>query len=331
LLITLLVVLIPRKLHAGDELRVVAPSCSAGPMLEQHRSIREARFVGLGLRLSYGEHVAECDDFGSSSVESRVADLHAAFADPAVAGMITAIGGYNANQLLPYLDWELIGANPKIFCGYSDITALQNAMLTRADLVTYTGPHWSAFGMRDYFERTLDGFVACLFRKDPIALEPSPVWTDDAWYLDQDDRTPEPNDGWWVLHGGAARGRTVGGNLCTLNLLQGTAFMPSLADSILLLEDDLESQPVHFDRNLTSLLQQREFKGVRGVLIGRFQQRSNMTRDLLEQIVGTKRELAGLPVIANIDFGHTSPMHTLPIGGTVQLDTSVPAIRVMEH
>jgi muramoyltetrapeptide carboxypeptidase LdcA involved in peptidoglycan recycling len=331
LLITLLVVLFPRKLQAGDELRVVAPSCSAGPMLEQHRSVRDARFASLGLTLSYGAHVAESDDFGSSSVESRVADLHAAFADPAVAGIITAIGGYNANQLLPYLDWDLIRANPKVFCGYSDITALQNAMLARTGLVTYTGPHWSAFGMRDHFERTLDGFVSCLFRDGAFTLTPSPMWTDDAWYLDQHDRTPEPNDGWWVVNGGAARGRTVGGNLCTLNLLQGTAYMPSLADSILLVEDDLESQPVHFDRNLTSLLQQPGFNGVRGVLIGRFQHRSNMTRELLEQIVGTKRELANLPVIASVDFGHTSPMHTLPIGGLIELDTAAPAISVIEH
>jgi len=244
-----------------------------------------------------------------------VADLHAAFADPEVAAVLTVIGGYNSNELLPHLDWDLIAANPKVFCGFSDITALQNAILVRTGLVTYSGPHWSSFGMRDHFDSTLAWFTAALFGTAPIEVEPAPAWTDDLWFLDQDDRTVRPNDGWWALQPGSARGRIVGGNLCTLNLLQGTANQPSLDGALLMIEDDEESNPVNFARDLASLLQLPDATGVTGLVIGRFQRASGVTRALLEQIIARQPALAGRPVLANADFGHTSPMLTFPIGG----------------
>ncbi len=150
----------------------------------------------MGLRVSYGLHVDERDSLNSSSIESRVSDIHAAFADPEVAGILTVIGGFNSNELLPYLDWDLIAANPKIFCGYSDITALQNAILAHTGLATYSGPHWSSFGMRDHFEQTPQWFMETLFENRPLDLKPSELWTDDDWFLDQDSRNPFPGDGW---------------------------------------------------------------------------------------------------------------------------------------
>jgi muramoyltetrapeptide carboxypeptidase len=84
-----------------------------------HSDVIEARFTELGLRLTYGDHVDERDAFDSSPVTSRLADLRAAFSDPDVAGILTVIGGFNSNELLPYLDWRLIAGNPTVFCGYS--------------------------------------------------------------------------------------------------------------------------------------------------------------------------------------------------------------------
>ncbi|MEV0617450.1 S66 peptidase family protein [Nonomuraea sp. NPDC050404] len=310
----------PPKLKRGDVVRVVAPAMSRAMVTEHdHTAVIDARFAELGLTLSYGRHVDERDAFDSSAIASRVADLHEAFADPSVAAILTVIGGFNGNELLPYLDWELIRANPKIFCGYSDITALQNAILARSGLVTYSGPHWSSFGMRDHFERTLRWFTDVTFGAEPVELAAAEVWTDDLWFLDQDKREPNDNDGWWPLRPGSARGRIVGGNLATLGLLRGTAFMPSLDGAILLLEDDYESHPATFSRNLTSLLQLPDAAGVRGLAIGRFQKATGMTRDLLDHIVGVQPSLAGVPVLGNIDIGHTNPFATIPIGGQAEL------------
>ncbi|WP_248959793.1 S66 family peptidase [Sphaerisporangium perillae] len=310
----------PAKLNRGDTVRVVAPARSRAMVMEHdHTDIIEGRFAELGLTLSYGDHVDERDSFDSSSIASRVADLHDAFADPSVSAILTVIGGYNCNELLPFLDWRLIRDNPKILCGYSDITALQNAILARTGLVTYSGPHWSTFGMRDHFEQILRWFTAVMFESAPVALTPSATWSDDLWFLDQDKRDLIPNEGWWAIRPGTAEGRIVGGNLCTLNLLQGTPYMPSLDGAILIVEDDFESHPATFARDLTSLLQLPGASDIRGLAIGRFQEASHMTRPLLEQIIDTQPSLAGTPVLANIDIGHTSPLATFPIGGQAQL------------
>lgn len=312
----------PRKLRRGDTLRVIAPACSRAYVNDyDHSAVGDAHFAGMGLRLTYGEHVDERDDFDSSSIASRVADLHAAFADPGVAGILTAIGGFNSNELLPHLDWDLIAAHPKVFCGYSDITALSNAIFARTGLVTYVGPHWSTFGMRDHLEATLDWFVRTLFDDAPVELAPATEFTDDQWFVDQDVRTVLPTDGWWTLRPGAAEGRVVGGHLGTLNLLQGTGFLPSLDGALLFVESDAVADPPEFARQLTSLLQQPDAGGVRGLVVGRFQRKSGMTRSLLAQIVDRQPVLDGLPVLANVDFGHTNPMATLPIGGRASVGT----------
>jgi muramoyltetrapeptide carboxypeptidase LdcA involved in peptidoglycan recycling len=324
---------LPPKLRRGDLIRVIAPSLSRQLIPDEVRSIADRRLAELGLRLSFGDHVDEADAFTSSSVASRVADLHAAFADPEVAGILTVIGGYNANQLLPRLDWELIGAHPKVLCGYSDITALQAGILARTGMVTYSGPHWSSFGMLRHLEDTLRWFADCLFGDGPLELAPAATWTDDKWYLDQEAREPRPNQGWWGLGEGEASGRIVGGNLSTLSLLHGTPFMPDLGGAVLFVEDDFESRPEQFDRVLTALLQQPGAERVAGLLIGRFQVATGMTRELLELIVGSKPELRGLPVVANLDFGHTSPQITFPVGGEVEVAAggTGESVRITRH
>ncbi len=289
-------------------------------MLEHdHSALIERRFGDLGLTLTFGKHVDERDEFGSSSIASRVRDLHDAFADPQVKGILTVIGGFNSNELLPHLDWDLIRRNPKIFCGYSDITALQNAILARTGLITYTGPHWSTFGMRDHFEQTLAWFRQALLSAEPFEVEAASHWTDDAWFVDQDARAVEPSSGWWPLHPGTASGRLVGGNLCTFNLLQGGPYRPSLAGSIILVEDDLLTNPVEFARNLTSLLQLPDAADIAALLVGRFQRDSQISRTILDQIIQLQPALREIPVLANVDIGHTSPLATLPIGGQVEV------------
>jgi muramoyltetrapeptide carboxypeptidase LdcA involved in peptidoglycan recycling len=109
--------------------------------------------------------------------------------------------------------------------------------------------------------------------------------------------------------------------------------MPSLADAVLIVEDDEESHPANFARNLTSLLQLPDAAAIRGLVVGRFQQATHMTRPLLEQIIDRQPPLAGLPVLANVDVGHTSPMATLPIGGqiTMSAEPSDPHLVLTRH
>jgi muramoyltetrapeptide carboxypeptidase len=321
----------PKKLEKGDEIRVVAPSRSISIISQANREIANGRLADLGLKISFSKNVEETDDFGSSSIKSRVADLHKAFLDKKVKAVFTVMGGFNCNQLLKYLDWNIIKNNPKIFIGYSDPTALQNAIFAKTGLVTYSGPVWSTFGQKLHFDYTMDSFKKCLMADEPVEIAPSKEWTDDAWYMDQDKRNPIKNDGWLVINKGKASGTILGANLCTFNLLQGTEYMPSLKNSILFLEDDETSNPELFDRDLQSLIHLPDFKGVKGIVIGRFQNVSKMTNEKLIKIIKTKAELKNMPVIANVDFGHTSPIITFPIGGEVIIDTRKESIVISKH
>ena len=103
----------------------------------------------MGYKVSFGKNVMNSvnEDFCCGSISDRVADIHEAFRDKNVKAILTVIGGYNINQLLDYIDFKLIKENPKIFCGFSDITALSNAIYSKTGLVTYYGPHFSSFGM----------------------------------------------------------------------------------------------------------------------------------------------------------------------------------------
>jgi len=326
-------VIVPKKLSAGGHVRVIAPAQSLAIISEDVRRIAARRFESLGLRVSFGTNAEEINEFGSSSVSARVADLHEAFADPTVTAVFSAIGGFTSNQMLRYIDWDLIRANPKLFCGYSDVTVLNNALLTKANLMSYSGLHYSSFGQRLFFDYTFEYFKRCLMGMGPFQVWPSESWSDDKWYLDQNARDLIRNRGWVTINDGEATGRIVGGNLESLNLLQGTEYFPDLTDTILFLEDDLESQPQHFDRDLQSLMQQPNFEGVRGMVIGRFQKNSNMTVDKLTHILQAKPELSRIPIIINVDYGHTDPKIVIPIGGIARIvaDDEVRSIEIVEH
>ena len=313
----------PVKLKKGDEVRIIAPSRSMAILSKEIVNIANKKFSDLGLKLSFGKHVDETDEFNSSSIESRVEDLHEAFSDKNVKAVITVIGGFNSNQLLRYIDWGLIKNNPKIFLGYSDITALNNAIFAKTGLVTYSGPHYSSFGQKLYFDYTLEYFKKCLMTNELFTIHPSKSWSgNDNWWLDQNKRNFIDNKGLLVINEGKATGDILGANLCTFNLLQGTEYFPNLTDSILFIEDDYESQSHTFDRDLQSLIHQSTFSKVRGIVIGRFQNESKITDELLIKIIKTKKELDKIPVIANVDFGHTDPKITFPVGGEVKITAS---------
>ncbi|MFH1971351.1 MAG: S66 peptidase family protein [Patescibacteria group bacterium] len=323
----------PNKLKPGNEIRVIAPARSLVIISKETREIANKRIGELGLKLTFGKHVEEMDDFASSSIESRIDDLHEAFSDKNVKAVFTVIGGFNSNQLLKYIDWDLIKKNPKIISGYSDITALNDAFFAKTGLVTYSAPQYSTFGQKLYFDYTLDYFKKCLMTDKPFEIKPSESWSDDHWYKDQDNRKLIPNDGWLVINEGKAEGTILGANLCTFNLLQGTEYMPSLKESVLFLEDDCTSKAYDFDRNLQSLIHLPDSPGVCGIVIGRFQKESEMTNDLLTQIIKTKKELNDIPILANVDFGHTSPIISFPIGGTCKLEITKDKqlLQILEH
>ena len=328
--------MIPKKLFKGAKIRVCSPSRSMKIISQEVRAIANQSMKEMSLTVTYSKNSEESNSFLSSKISSRIIDLHEAFSDKNIDGILTTIGGFNSNQLLKYLDYNLIKKNPKIICGYSDITALNNAIYAKTGLVTYLGPHYSTFGMKKGNEYTIEYFKKCLFSTASFEITASPEWSDDEWYLDQENRTFFKNEGMAVINNGKAKGTLIGGNIGTFALLQGTEFIPSLKKSIILIEDDSATGKlfdVTIDRQLQSLIHQPEFDKVRGIIFGRAQKSVGFTMDRLREIISTKKELNNVPIIANVDFGHTTPMLTMPIGGKAEIEFAkdTKKIKIIEH
>lgn len=314
--------IIPNKLQNGDKIMIVAPSRGLKLIGQDCRQIAEERFKQMGLEVVFAENTTDdkWNKIGTGSVKERAADIMQAFKDKSVKAIFTVIGGFNSNQILAYLDYDVIRQNPKIICGFSDITALLDAINAKTGLEVYYGPHYSSIGMKKGCEYTLDYLKKILFSDDEIEVKASEEWSDDLWFLDQEKREFIKNEGFWNIHEGSAEGMIVGGNLCTYNLLLGTEYQPKFeSDTILMIEDDAGSTPVIFDRNLQSLCHQPDFKNVKGLVIGRFQKGSEMDREMLEFIINNKEELKNIPVIANVDYGHSTPIITIPLGGYAKM------------
>ncbi len=325
--------IIPEKIRPGDEIRVVAPSYSLARISKEIQELAMTKLESLGFKISIAEYAMENDIFGSSPIESRANDINSAFLDKNVKGIITAVGGYNCGEILSHLNYEVIKDNPKIFLGYSDITALLNGIYAKTGMITYHGPFFSTFGMQEGLEYTLDYFKKCVMNNEIYFVDFSKEWSDDRWYADQQNRKFINNTGPFIVNDGSAEGKILGGNLCTLNLLQGTAFMPDFNNSVLFIEDDKGTNPYLFSRNLQGLINLPKFEEVKAVMIGRFQESSGITKDILRSIVTMKKELMDIPVIGGLDFGHTNPIMTFPVGGdaSIEADSDFIKIKIKKH
>lgn len=314
--------IIPDRLKKGDKVMIIAPSRSLKLIGADCRKIAEDRLKSLGLEVVFAPNTTDenCDMTISTDVKKRVDDIHTAFADKSVKAILTVIGGFNSNQLIKHLDYDLIKNNPKIFMGFSDITALHTAIYAKTGLVTYYGPHYSSLGMLKGCEYTLENMVKTLFEGHTQELKASDTWSDDMWFLDQENRKFTENEGWWHIQSGEAKGTIIGGNLCTFILHLGTIYRPKFEkDTILFIEDDEMSDLLTFERNLQALINQDDFVNVKGLVIGRFQNKSNVNREKLEFILKNKPQLNNMPIIANIDMGHTTPIATIPLGAQAQI------------
>ena len=317
--------MLPEKINAGDEIRVIAPARSASDIDEAVLARAQTALESLGLKVSFSQYAFSRSQRGCPTDVEKVEDLHAAFLDPNVKGVLTAIGGFNSNQLLGRIDWDIIRANPKIFAGFSDITVLNHAILAKTGLVTFATPNFYCFGLPPESNYSLEYFRRCLFAGQPetYKVRASKEFYDYAW--DYDERSPRSkivNGGMKIIQPGQASGTLLGGNLCSLNLLNGTEYFPCVeGDIILCLEDDsYDSIPETFERNLQSLIQQPYFRQVKAILFGRFQRESIAANDSLAAIISSKKIGSNIPIVSNLDFGHTDPKFSYKIGGWASVE-----------
>lgn len=322
--------MIPPKLKAGDEVRVVAPAHSfSSSFTDEMKAWAEKSLGELGLMVSYGKYLYERNGFDTTTVEKRLEDLHSAYADPKVKCIIPAMGGSSANQLLKYIDYELIKKNPKILCGLSDITALADALYAKTGVITYYGPHFTMLGASKLTDYSLEHIKKTFFYDDAFSLKPSEHYSDSEW----DSQIIVNEDGFWPVNTGEAEAKCIGGNFLTINFLLGSEYMPDMRNTILFLEANKVIDHKDVQNTLQSILNQPGSDKILGMIVGRFQKKTGMTRDLFTQMIKTKKELEGIPVVGNVDFGHTVPMLTFPIGGKVKLKVmeDKATIEILKH
>jgi muramoyltetrapeptide carboxypeptidase len=322
--------IIPKRIAKNAHLRIIAPSKSGSVLSDDTIKRAVSRLEQEGFSISFSRHWRHSE---LSNVQQRLQDIHEAFRDPNVDGILTAIGGNNANELLDGIDYGLIRQNPKVFCGFSDITVLCNALFAHAGLVTYLGPHFSSWAMEQGFEYSRDYFLKATQTSQPFDIAPSENWSDDEWHLNQLDRLFNKNDdGEFIIREGSATGTLVGGNINGFCKLLNTKYKPSLKGAILLLEQGDETNLELFRTQLQAIMAQADFSGVRALVIGRFREGTKeMSRELQEMILNMQ-PLNNLPIVANVNLGHTTPIATFAIGGKcdIHIGTSV-EIRMITH
>jgi len=292
----------PTPLRPGATLAVVSPASAAKPELVQAGIDCLNRF---GYKTVLMPHALDCGPlYYAGTVEHRVADLHAAFADPGIDGIVCTRGGWGSSELLPHLDAELVRANPKVFVGYSDHTALHVWLAREAGLVTFHGPLVGADFAR------AEGF-------DQVSWSHA-IGGDAGWSLGD-------AAGLRVLRPGVAVGTLAGGCLSILAEGLGTpyAMLPASADAprILFLED-IGTKPYQWDRMLLHLRYAGLLQHVSGIVFGDSKQ-CVVAEDeaLLEQaILHALADFAG-PIAIGLRSGHGEPPNiTLPLGVRVRLD-----------
>lgn len=318
---------LPPRLKKGSGIGIIAP---ADPVKNIHPD--EIIQRGYDYLKNKGFKVIESKSAQESthkhtagSIELRVNDIHEFIKNDKVGCIMAYWGGFNTNQLLDYLDYDLIKNNPKIIIGYSDITALTTAITTKTGLVTFSGPSVISFAKPEPFDYTWKYFEKmCIEPQKELAYKASPDYADDLYFLrdDNDYRIKQTNDGLKIFKDGDARGEIVVGNLQTLLVLVGTEYLPDMKDKILFIEEDETSTPAHFDRFLMQCRQIGWLDKIKGLVIGRFTEHSKFDKDdSLEELLKIYFEDVGFPVLYNMDFGHSDPMITIPHGGVVSINS----------
>ena len=283
-------------LRPEGTIALIAP---AGPAaLHVEKAEQWMRNRGYGLRTYPG--VYERDGYLAGSDKTRLADLHAAFADPDIDAIFCLRGGYGTPRLLDSLDFGLLRANPKPFVGYSDITALHLAINRYAGFVTFHGPMLNADLLGDKQPPTESSLFSLLRGQLGAGGELAhPV----AFPL----TTLEP---------GIARGRLQGGNLSMIAAVMGTPFEIDAQGIILFIED--VNEPIYrIDRLLTHLRLAGKLAQVAGVLVGDVAGVDSMA---LERLLKQTFAPLGVPVLSGWRSGHCDPNLTLPLGALVRLD-----------
>jgi len=304
----------PKKLKQGDLIGVISPASAPPDPTKINDGIRYLE--KLGYRVLVGKNVNKVHGYLAGTDEERLHDLHDMFKNKKVKAIMCIRGGYGTPRLINKINYHLIRANPKIFVGYSDITALQLAIFQKTGLITFAGPMLvSNFsnGVDSYTEENFWRVITSNKKNGKI-------------------RFPE-NEKLIPIKKGIKNGRIIGGNLTLLSSLIGTGYFPSMKERLLFLEEIGEA-PYRIDRIFNQFSMLKIFDHVNGIIFGAFtdcaetdpEKRTLSIGEVLEDYLGKLKK----PIVYNLPHGHVTQLLTMPIGIRARLNASRGILEFLE-
>ncbi len=277
----------PKNLKIGDNIGIIAP-CGG---VEDSENILRAKnfFENKGYKVTLGKNILKNNRYLAGTDEEKLEDLHSFFANPQIDAIICLRGGYGAIRLINKIDYELIKNNPKIFAGYSDVTALSAMFLKKAGLITYSAPMIQGdFGIKDLSEFTVNSFFKAVSSDEQQEFSAKTVYKS-----------------------GNATGITFGGNLATLVSLCGVDFIPDRP--FIFFAEDLNEPVYKIDKMFTQLLNIKEFrKNISGLILGEFLDVEN--KDWLESLFKEIVQELDVPTLGGFKITHAKDKLTIPYG-----------------
>lgn len=310
----------PKRLAPGDTVALVSPASATFNSLDLQ--IAKESLEAMGFKVRAGEHALERHGYLAGDDKARADDINKAFADKSVAAVHAVRGGWGSARLLPYLDYDTIRRNPKVFIGYSDITALLLAIHARTGLLTFHGPiglgRWDAWSL-DYYKRVLINHEAVTYtNKTGLSSDRNSLTQVDFRTLTM---TP-----------GKARGRLLGGNLSVLTGIIGSPYLPDWDGAILFCEE-VHEDLYRVDRMFTQLKLAGVLGRIKGFVFGGCSEcgpgegYGSLT---LEEILREHVKPLGVPAWQGAMIGHAQPQWTLPVGAEVEIDAAAATMTLLE-
>ncbi len=285
----------PKPLKKGDTIAFIAP---AGGVKDPDAIERaKAYFENNGYNVVFSEHLFNQNKYLSDTDENRLADLHWAFSNPNIDAIICGRGGYGCLRIIDKIDYDLVKSNPKLFCGYSDITILSAMFLKRADLITYSGPMArSDFGGENVSKYTLENFYKAVEQNKFLEFNSEKVY-----------------------RSGSAEGVMFGGNLASIVSLCGIDFLPD--DDFIFFAEDLNEPVYKIDKMFTQLLNMSEFRNkIKGIILGDFL--DSGYPDQLDELFTDIGEILNIPVLGGFKITHESDKITIPYGKSAKIENN---------
>ncbi|MCA1318305.1 LD-carboxypeptidase [Bacillus tianshenii] len=335
----------PKKLQRGDIVATVSPSWGGAgePALRwrYEQGVKRLEEV-FGLKVVPMPNSLKGGDYLYENPQARAEDLMTAFRDDRIQGIITNIGGDDSIRLLPYIDFDVIRENPKIFMGYSDVT-IPHLFCLKAGISSFYGPAI----LTDFAENvemdpyTIEMVNRTLFSNEIIGeIQPANEWTSERleWIEENKDRrrTMKKNSGYEVLQGsGVAQGQLIGGCIEVLELAKGTELWPegkNWENSILFFETSEEKPPPEYIRYwLRNYAAQGILQKAKGIIFGKPQDEKYYEEYKVEiQRVMKEYNLEDLPILYNLNFGHTEPKFILPYGAMAEIDCEKGSFTILD-